>query len=82
VIAVADDERKRRAERPSVPKTGQHLDLIMLELLPRAAAIALLAPAQVGIYRVVVEDKACGKPAEDRDQCGTVRLPCRCEAQH
>ena len=58
VVAVADDERERRPERAPVPEPGEHLDLVLLELLARAAAVALLAPAQVGVDRGAVERRA------------------------
>ena len=45
VVSVAHDERERRAERPSVAETGEHLDLVLLDLLARAPAVALLSPA-------------------------------------
>src|SRR5205823_14549580 len=41
VVAVADAERERRAERPAVAKPGEHLDLVALDLLPRRSAVAL-----------------------------------------
>ena len=41
VVAVADDERERRAERAAVAQAGEHLDRVGLDLLPRAAAVAL-----------------------------------------
>ena len=38
MIAVADEERQRRSERPAVPEAGEHLDLVLLELLARTPA--------------------------------------------
>jgi hypothetical protein len=58
VIAVANDERKRRAERPAMPEAGEHLDLVLLELLARAAAVPLLAPVEVSVDRRPVEQEA------------------------
>ena len=58
VVAVADDEREWRAERAPVPEAGEHLDLVPLELLARAAAVALLAPVEVGVDRRPVELRA------------------------
>ena len=62
VIAVADDQRKRRPQRPAVAKTGEHLDLVLLQLLAGTAAVALLAAAEVGVNRAAVEDEAGGRP--------------------
>ena len=58
VVAVADDERERRAERPAVAQAGEHLDVVLLDLLARAAAVALLAAAEVGVDRGAVERRA------------------------
>ena len=76
VIAVADDERERRAERPPVAQAGEHLDRVLLELLPRAAPVALLAAREVGVDRLPVEHEARGQPADDRHERGPVRLAC------
>ena len=58
VVAVPDDERERRSQRAPVPEAGEHLDLVLLELLARAAPVALLAPVQVGVDRGAVERRA------------------------
>jgi hypothetical protein len=75
VVTVADDECKRRAERPSVAKTGEHLDLVLLDPLPRAPAVALLAAVEVGVDRRPVEQEARGKAGHDRDERGAMGLP-------
>src|SRR5207253_7333382 len=74
VVAVADDERERRPERPSVPQPREHLHLVGLDLLARRAAVPLLAAAQIGVDRVPVEDESGGQPFDDRDERGAVRL--------
>ena len=74
MVAVPDDERQRRAERAPVPQAGEHLDLVRLDLLARAAAVALLAPPQVGVDRVPVEDEPGRQAADDRDERRAVRL--------
>ena len=74
VIAVADDERKRRPQRPAVPQAREHLDPILLELLSRAAAVALLTSAEIVVDRVAVEHEAGGQAAHDRDERWPVRL--------
>ena len=73
VVAVPDDERQRRTEGAAVTKAGEHLHLVLLELLPGAPAVALLPPLQVGIDRVPVEDEAGGQPGDDRDERRPVR---------
>src|SRR5262245_872656 len=47
VVDVADDERERRAERATVAESGEHLDAVLLDLLPRRAAVPLLPPLAV-----------------------------------
>ena len=76
MVAVRDDERERRAERDAVPQAGEHLDLVGLELLPRAPAVPLLAPAQVGVDRLLLEPQPGGQPGEDGDERGAVRFAC------
>ena len=61
VVAVADDERERRPERAPVPEPREHLDLVLLDLLARAAAVALLPAAQVGVDRFPFDDEARGQ---------------------
>ena len=55
-------------------QAGEHLDRVLLELLPRAAAVALLAAREVGVDRLPVEHEARGQPADDRHERGPVRL--------
>src|SRR4051812_46439533 len=62
-------------------EAGEHLDAILLDLLPGAAAVALLAAAEVVVDRVPVEDEAGGQAAQDGDQRRPVRLTCRCQAE-
>lgn len=82
MISVADEERERRSQRPSVPEAGEHLDGVLLELLAGTAAVALLATAKVGVDRAAVEDETGGQASENRDQSGTVRLAGGCQRQH
>ena len=81
MVAVAHDERERGAERAAVAETGEHLDLVRLDLLPRAPPVSLLAAAEVGVDRVLVEDQTGRKPGQDRDERGAVRLACRDESE-
>ena len=81
VVAVADDERERRAERAAVAEAREHLDLVGLDLLARRAAVALLAAAQVGVDRRPVEDEARRQARDDRDERRPVRLSRRCELE-
>ena len=75
VVAIRDDERERRAERDRVAQAGEHLDLVGLELLARAAPVALLAAAQVGVDRLTIESQPCGQAGHDRNERRPVRLP-------
>ena len=81
VVAVADDERERRAERAAVPEAGVDLDLVGLDLLARAAPVALLAAAQVRVDRGLVERQPGRQAADDRDQRRAVRLARRWRAR-
>ena len=74
MVAVLHDERERRPERAPVPQSGEHLDGVLLDLLPRAAPVPLLAPSQVGVDRVPVEDETGRQPGHDRDERRAVRL--------
>ena len=74
VVAVPDDQGERRPERPAVPQAGEHLDPVLLELLPRAPAVPLLAAREVGVDRVAVEHEPGRQAADDRDERGPVRL--------
>ena len=74
MVAVLDHERERRAERPAVPEPGVDDDLVRLDLLPRAAPVPLLAPAEVGVDRSLVEHEPGREAADDRDQGRPVRL--------
>ena len=55
-------------------QAGEHLDAVLLDLLPRRAAVALLPPLEVGVDRVAVELEPGGKPGEDRDERRPVRF--------
>ncbi len=46
-FGVADLDRDRAAERDAVPDAGEHGDLVLLELHPRAAAVAEPAAGQL-----------------------------------
>src|SRR4029079_11812392 len=81
VVAVADDERERRAERPSLAEAGERLDLVGLDLLARRAAVALLAAAEVGVDRGLVEHEPRGQSRDDRDERRAVRLAGRGELE-
>ena len=75
MVAIADDERERRAERAPVAQAREHLDLVALELLAWAPAVALLPAPQVGVDLSLVEREPGGKPRDDRNECRPVRFP-------
>ena len=74
VVDVAHDERERRPQGAPVPKPGEHLDAVLLDLLPGRAAVTLLPPLEIGVDRVAVEHETCGQPGQDRDQGRPMRL--------
>ncbi len=59
-----------------MPEPREHLHLVRLDLLPRAAAVALLPTAEVGVDRRAVENEPGGQAGDDRDERGAVRLAC------
>ena len=75
VVAVANDERQRRPQRPPVPEPGEHLHLVGLDLLARRAAVALLAPPQVLLDPLALEQEPGRQAGHDRDERRPVRLP-------
>jgi len=81
VVAVPDGERERRPEGAAVAQAGEHLDLVRLDPLARAAAVALLAAAQVAVDRLPVEDEPRRETGEDRDERWPVRLAGRDERE-
>ena len=75
MVAVADDEGERGAERRPVPETGQDLDLVRFQLLARAAAVAFAPAPQVVVDLGSLELEPRGEPGHDRDERRPVRLP-------
>ena len=74
VVAVAHDEGERGPERAPVAQPGEHLDLVALDPLARAAAVALLAAVEVGVDRLSVEHEPGREAGQDRNERGPVRL--------
>ena len=70
MVAVRDDERERRAERDAVTQAGEHLDLVLLELLPRASAVALPAAAEVVVDRSRSSLRPAGSPTRTATSAG------------
>src|SRR4029077_2473756 len=68
-------------ERAAMAQAGKHLDRVLLDLLPRAAPVSLLAPMQIRVDRPLLEDETCRQSAHDRDERRTVRLTCRRELE-
>ena len=81
VVAIPDDERQWRSERPPVPEPREHLDRVRLDLLAWAATVALLAPAEVAVDRLAVEHEPGREPTQDRDERRAVRLAGRDERE-
>ena len=79
VVAVPNEERERRAERAAVAQAGDHLDAVLLELLPRTSSVALLATREIRVDRVPVELEPGRQAAEDPDERRAVRLARSCQ---
>ena len=73
-IAIADDDRDRRAERLAAANAADDLDLIVLDLHPPAAPVAVLAPRHVAIDPLTVEPHARRHAGDDDRQLRAVRL--------
>ena len=70
----ADDERERRSERGAVAEPGEHLDLVLLELLAGLRPYPWRRRREVVGDRLAVEPKPGGQAGEDRDERRPVRL--------
>ena len=57
-----------------MPEAREHLDLVGLDLLARAPAVALLTPREVALDRLPVELEPGREPGHDRDERRPVRL--------
>ena len=81
-LAVAHEDRDRRAQRAPVPDPAEELDLVLLEAHPRAAPVPEPPPGQFA-GDVLEQDRESGREPFDGDhQGGTVRLPRGQEAEH
>ncbi len=58
VVLVPDDERDGGAERQPAPDPGEELGAVGLDLHATAAAVALLAPGQLGVDPGEIERQA------------------------
>jgi hypothetical protein len=81
VIAVPDDERERRSQRQPVTKPGEDLELVGLELLSWAPAVALTAALEVARDRVRIESESRRQAGDDRDERRAVRFARRGQTQ-
>ncbi len=82
MVAIRDDERERSPERDAVAQAGEHLDLVLLELLARAPAVALAPAPEVRGNRVSLHSKPGRQPGDDGDERRSVRLACGRELEH
>jgi hypothetical protein len=81
VVAVADPQRDRAAERPPVSDAGRDLGAVGLDLHPPAAAVAELASREVAVDVLGPQLEPRGQALEHGGQTRSVRLSgCR-EAQ-
>ena len=56
-------------------QAGEHLHLVALDGHAPAAPVAGLAPLEVAVDRLLVDEQPVGQAVEDRDHGGAVRLP-------
>src|SRR5690606_7623052 len=74
-FGVADAESDRASHRQAETDAGRDREIVLLELLPCAAAVTESAPGEVGANAVEPDRNPGGKPLEDGDEFGAVRLP-------
>ena len=74
MVAVADDEREGRSERLAVTQAGEHLDLVLFQLLPRTSPVALTPAGEVAVDRLAVELEAGRQSGENGNESRPVRL--------
>ncbi len=60
------------AQRQAMTHAADDLYTVLLDLHPRAAAIALLSPIQFVIDLFDVDGQTCGQAFDYRDECATV----------
>jgi hypothetical protein len=58
-----------------VAEPSEHLDAVLLQLLARAAPVALLAPREIRVDPIPLEDEARRQAGENRNERRAVRLP-------
>ena len=75
VVAVAHDQRERAAEREPVAHAAEDLDVVLLDLLPRAAPVARLPAPEIEADRLAVEREPRGQAGDHGGDSRAVRLP-------
>ena len=74
-VAIGDEERERRPGRPPVAHAAEDAHPVLLDALPVAAAVAALAPAELGVDGRRVDGETGRAAVEHGRQPGPVRLP-------
>ena len=81
-LGVADLHGERTAHRDAVTHPAEQRDLVLLELHPRAAAVAEAAAGELGGDVGRGHRNTCRQSFEDGNQGGTMRFTCGEPAQH
>src|SRR6266852_2818309 len=71
-VFVLDHHGQRRAQRQAMSDTADDLYAVLLDLHPRAAAIALLSPMQFVIDLLDVDGQTSGQAFDYRDKRATM----------
>ena len=74
MVEVPDDQGEWRAERAPVPKPGEDLDLVALDLLAGTAPVPLPATFQIGRDCGTIQLQPRRQAGQNPDEGGTVRL--------
>ena len=81
-VAIADQQRDRRAGGDAVADAGEDLGAVAFDLHAAAAAVAALAAAELSVERVDIELEARGHAVHGDDQRLAVRLASGQKSQH
>ena len=74
MIAVADDQGDGPAERAAVAQAAEDLGIVLLDLLPRAAAVAGLPAREVAAERLAVDLEPRRQPGDHGGDARAVRF--------
>src|SRR4029079_17601276 len=81
-VAIANQQRDRRAGRHAMPNTREHLGAVAFDLHPSSTAVTALEARELRVQRVDIDFEAGGQAIERHDQRLAVRLAGSQKPQH